>query len=203
MSLTILPNSGQNLDETRDPIRINFSTINTGFALNHVELTAGDPNSGKHKFVTFVQQAAAPVFVGTDDGMWAAQAPTLAITGSELWLKKFYDSGTLDFNIPFTASFISNTAIGSITDDIDGWTCLPSGLIIKWGVSPSNPPLSGIHVFPTGPNIPPFTNCFTVIPLVSTAIATQANYLYVTAITPLQFTVNYTGVTIRYLAIGW
>lgn len=167
MALNITPNANDRISDTQPLIRQNFNTINDAFDVNHGEYLTGD--QGKHKFITFVGQNPAPTFLGTDEGMYSVASiagPNPTINGPEIYLKKFYASGTLSRDIPFTASFISNTAAVNIVNDIGGWTYLPSGLLIKWGKESDLGvvPFPGIpnRTFPTGANIPVFTNCFAI-----------------------------------------
>lgn len=202
MALNIVPNAGQTLVDTRDPIRNNFSNINNNFAVNHVEFNSGG-DSGKHKFITFVAQNPVPVFVGTDEGMYSSNAViTPTINGSEIWLKKFYDSGLSNFDIPFTAAFISNTAAGTITNDMtQGWTYLPSGLVLKWGRQTA---VGTTVTFPVGATIPAFANCFAVLMTPAAQVATTTT-IAVTTVTATAFTLSAagSGLQVRYFAIGW
>ena len=163
MALNITPKASDRISETQPDILQNFNTINAAFNVNHGEYMTGD--QGKHKFITFVGQNPAPTFLGTDEGMYSVASiagPNPTINGPEIYLKKFYNSGASSRDIPFTASFISNTASGSITDNISGWTYLPSGLLVKWGSNADLTAAGQDRVFPSGPGIPIFTNCFAI-----------------------------------------
>src|SRR5947207_8562880 len=110
MAYNNVPLANQRISDTQPLIQSNFQQIQTAISVNHVPIADVSGNQGKHNFVTFVPQAPSPVFVGTDEGMYSVTAvvsPT--ITGPEIFLKKFYNSGASNFDVPFTASFISNT----------------------------------------------------------------------------------------------
>lgn len=123
MALNLVPNSGQSLDETRVPIRDNFSFINSGFLANHVELNSG-VNSGKHKAVIMVNQTVAPTAPVTLLGESAIYAaPSLvAPNASAIFIKNGASATTVD-GIEITYALEAN----------DGWTRLPSGILMVWG----------------------------------------------------------------------
>lgn len=125
MALNNVPLSGQTLNDTRNPIRNNFNTIDTAFSVDHVPYAAA--GQGQHNKVTFPTQLATPIFGGLI-GLWAENYPT---TGQvELWNSINQQGGVNQY--PWTASVLSNTAINAATN---GWSFLPSGILIKWGVS--------------------------------------------------------------------
>lgn len=135
MALTSLPNAGQTLVQTRDPIRINFDTINSGFALNHVELTAGDPNSGKHKFITFPLQVASPVFAGNDFGLWLeAWSGAGTSNRNELFLQN-PQLPIAALPIRITASNLATAVTVGLPSVVSqaGWFYLPCGFLVKFG----------------------------------------------------------------------
>ena len=112
MALNDVPLAGQTLAVTRAPINQNFTTINTAFLVNHVEYGLAD--QGKHKFLQFPQQAAAPATAATELAMY-----TKDVTGSPQLFIRRQSSGT---EIDFT----------SATTAVDGQTTLPSGITFKW-----------------------------------------------------------------------
>ncbi len=65
MALTLIPTTGQTLNTTRDPIRLNFATLNTDFEVNHVEW--GTADGGKHKKADLTNQTVAPTAGATTD----------------------------------------------------------------------------------------------------------------------------------------
>lgn len=123
MPLNILPNSGQSLDETRDPIRDNFSYINNGFLVDHVELNSG-LNSGKHKAIHLVNQTVAPAAPTTDAGECAIySAPSLVAPNAPALYIKGQSSLAAADGIEITYALKATP----------GWTQLPSGIILQWG----------------------------------------------------------------------
>lgn len=71
-------------------------------------------------------QGAAPSFAVGIDGIYTLLYASTAV--NEVYIhKQTVDAPT---DVPFTASKMSNTAIASCGN---GWSYLPSGLLIKWG----------------------------------------------------------------------
>lgn len=71
-------------------------------------------------------QAPAPMFPGTDQGVYAFLNPTTGV--SETYFHK--QSFDAPEEVAGTASIMSNTAMAACGN---GWSYLPSGLLIKWG----------------------------------------------------------------------
>lgn len=133
MALNSLPLPGQSLAVSRNPIKQNFDTINAAFAIDHVTMTPPGTAApqGFHNKVTFPVQGAAPVFGAGIAGLFNLLNATTA--KNELNVHKQNQAGAVD--VPFTASVLSNNAIPGITN---GWSYLPSGILIKWGVINAN-----------------------------------------------------------------
>lgn len=95
----------------------NFTGINTLINVNHVGFDLAD--QGKHKWVSYPDQIA------TNPSTLATEVATYCITSA--------DSGNLEltFRRPSDGAIIPMTATGGTTN---GWTMLPSGLLMKWAV---------------------------------------------------------------------
>jgi hypothetical protein len=146
MALIDVPLTGQNLDQTRNPIRNNFLSVNNAFLVDHVTYNA--TGAGKHNKVTLPNQATAPTFAPPEVGIYNFVNATSAI--NELYISK--SDGT---QVPSTAS----------AQNINGWTYLPSGLLLKWGTSAATRNALSTVTLPTPANAangPRFTNIFMV-----------------------------------------
>lgn len=121
MSLNIIPLVGQNLANTRDNIRNNFTFIDNGFAVNHVELNSG-ADSGKHKFVTMPEQGSSPATLVNEMAMFTRQSPDSSQT--EACIRRESNGTVYEFTIATRAQ--------------NGWTRLPSGIIMLWGFRNAN-----------------------------------------------------------------
>lgn len=189
MALNNVPQAGQNLQETRDDIRNNFSTIDTAFSVNHVPYNSPS-DQGKHQFVTFPQIASGSVpAAGAQELIVSNQ--TNADTGrTELYLKR--NAGT---PVPITAGVDT------------GWSYLPSGLLMKWG---SVPQFTGSTTINLNANGPAFTTGPFSIQLTgntatgNTQGADMRNNASATTTASLAIVANPTGSTMagRYFVIG-
>jgi hypothetical protein len=140
--LNNVPLAGQSLGVTRVPINQNFATIDAIFSIDHVPYnTVG---AGKHNKVTFPLQAADPVVAATD---FAIYSKANALGVPQLYMNY---SGVGPY--PWTDS-LTNT---------NGWTRLPSGILLKWGQGNNANGLTNL-VFPVGLNIPAFTSIFQIL----------------------------------------
>jgi hypothetical protein len=195
MSLTILPTAGQSLNVTRDPIRNNFTIINTDFPIDHAPWN-DTTNNGKHFKVTLPVQAAAPAFSAGDIGFY--NFPVSA--HNELFIHKQTISGTAD--IAFTQSTLStyNPSIGEA-----GWTYLPSGIILNWGTGVSNAVGVGSVTFskqfPTAVLNVQFTIYTGTTPATSEIFWTGASTTTASCLTAVNGTIAALGFS--YLAIGY
>lgn len=123
MAYTInMPGANQRINDTQPLILGNFNEIETDFGRNHVGLlNATAANRGKHALVTFPRSGAGLALA--NDEMKIYNALNATTTHSELYVQRDI-AGVPDTAIPFTASV--HTAA-------DGWSYLPSGLLIKYG----------------------------------------------------------------------
>ena len=100
---------------SQNDILDNFQQINAVFNVNHGSF--GSADIGRHRFIQFSPQGAAPATGATEIALYSAVG---AISGvAELVFKRHTGPATV---IPFTEG---DTAL-------QGWTRLPSGLVIKW-----------------------------------------------------------------------
>lgn len=169
MPLNDVPQAAQTLAQTQNPIRQNFLTINNAFQIDHVAyVNAADINNGKHNKVTLPVQAAVPAFIGVEDGLYnKVPAAPFPLTGiSELFIHKQRNQAPGNVDIPFTASILS-TATPAVNSN--GWTYLPSGLLLKWGTVPLIASPQTI-VYPVAANIPVFSAGAMAILLSQTAL---------------------------------
>lgn len=122
MPLNQVPQPGQTLLVTRNPINQNWTTINAGFLQNHIEL--GIAGAGKHKFLQMPEQGAAPVTAANEAGLYAA----VGVTSNE---------SELVFRRENNGPSIAFTEFQAISP-AQGWTRLPSGILLKWDVKAVN-----------------------------------------------------------------
>lgn len=169
----------------------NFASIKLLVDENHVTFDA--VGQGKHKHVTFPEQGATPVTAANEVALFSRQS---ALTGlSELCIANEGAGAVYEFS-----SCLANA---------NGWTRLPSGILLKWGTSASN----GLAtlVFPVAATIPAFTTVFNIQLTPVDAAVTDANIaIRLVDFTNLQFrsygsariTAAAAAAGFTYLAIG-
>lgn len=146
-----VPQSGQTLGFTRPIINSNFTRIAVVFANNHVDFNAS--GEGKHKFLQMPDQSAAPSTALNEAGFYSKSVSGVSQlffkgenSGSEYQLTK--GTSGVDANI---ATFGTNTSYAA--DHTGGWTFLPGGLIMQYGVrsnlSSGNNTVTFPRTFPT------------------------------------------------------
>jgi len=80
-------------------------------------------------FADFTVKVATPAITAGDTGLYTKNNATT--TQNEMYIQKKMNG--VDTQIPMTASIASNTAA---SNDLAGWSYLPSGLLLKWGKKP-------------------------------------------------------------------
>lgn len=113
----------QNIPQPTDALKVsqadvlaNFQELFTFFGVNHQNF--GQLDAGKHKFLQMPVQVAAPGTSPTETALYSAIGATSGVP--ELVFRRA-SNGTV---IPFTEG----------TNAAQGWTRLPSGLVMKWNV---------------------------------------------------------------------
>lgn len=105
-----IPQGTDRISKSQADILGNFTAL-APFGNGYVDLTVQNP---------------APTFPGTDTGIYAFLDTDTGV--SETYINKY----TVDApsEVPFSASIMSYTAMAGCGN---GWSYLPSGLLIKWG----------------------------------------------------------------------
>jgi hypothetical protein len=156
--------------------------------LNVNMLGPNNPNQGKFNVTEYVSPTT---FAGTVGGEVALFANASAYTGNPAL---FFQKQTNGPMYEFTESIQA----------INGWSFLPSGILLKWG-NVSIPASPTAIVFPVAVNIPTFTTIFTVL-LSPFDAAASLNVVSISIQGIAGFTVVSTvpsgTTTINYLAFG-
>ena len=132
----LIPQATDLISQSQDDILTNFTSIQQLVDINHVDFSDG-VNYGKHKWVAFPVQTDAqlPTFLAGEDALYNNLPTIRPLTGiNELWIHKQNATGSVD--IPMTASILSYNAAPN-TGQQFGWSYLPSGILLKWGLSPA------------------------------------------------------------------
>lgn len=198
MALNNVPLSGQTLSITRVPINQNFSTIDTAFAVDHVDYNIA--GQGQHNKVSFPPQNPVPA---PQAGIVQLYSQLSAIT-NQPELVFTHQAGS---TAPLAAQIVEFTSAGWANP---GWTRLPSGILLKWhsGINFASLETVTINLNADVPGSPNFTTVFSVFN--STTCATKYNTIInIQSIvgTTVTFVQNGlvrppAGFTMAYLAIG-
>lgn len=139
-----IPAANDLLSQSQDDILQNFIEIKTLIDIDHE--TFGAANQGKHKQVTLPEQGADPATAANEVAVYS-KLSTEGALGSALFLRH-EGSGTVT---DFTSS----------TQAANGWTRLPSGILLKWG---SGTTAGGAQVFalPVAATVPKFATIYSV-----------------------------------------
>ena len=140
-----VPQSGQTLGQTQVPINQNFTIIRNVQKINHIDFdSAGE---GKHKFLQMPNQVTAPTTLINEIGAYAKSS-----TGSNLFLRS--ESNGSEYKITAFddtkfAVFATNTKYETVPQDtFGGWTFLPGGLLLMYGLAVDLPSGNGTISFP-------------------------------------------------------
>lgn len=131
------PAANDLLSQSQSDIQQNFLEIQTLIDINHI--TFGSANQGKHLYLQLPEHAA-PATAVNEAGFYANVGATSTI--SELFFRRENNGAS----IPMTERVSASAT--------NGWTYLPSGIILQWGTATMNGGVSNLVVnlpraFPT------------------------------------------------------
>lgn len=182
---TNVPLPNQSLATSQPLIQGNFVTIEAAFIQDHVDY--GITGQGKHNQVTFPVQASAPSYLNGEVGLFNLLNSNTS--ADELYVAKGTNPG-----IAFTAS-LQNT---------NGWSYLPSGILLKWGTAGVSGSGNTTITFPTGATYPAFNSIYSVqispVSTTSNQIGPKINMYGTTTITVYNPGSN--AINVTYFAIG-
>lgn len=137
------PQPGYSKAYAQPLIRENFSSIETAWNINHVAINHGT-NYGKHKYISFPEQSSSPSTAANEAALFSREGALSSVT--ELCFRRESDGSVIEFTG------------GTLAEP--GWTRLPSGLLIKWGLSSGTG--QATITFPVAATVPAFSSIFTV-----------------------------------------
>lgn len=144
MALNNVPLNGQSLAYTKPLIAGNFTVIDSAFSIDHVSYNT--TGAGKHNKVTMPVQSVTPATLANEVALFS-RTSTLSLIPEMAFRRN--TNGTV---IEFTSS------LGAT----DGWTRLPSGILLKWGVIVTPRNTLALYPFPVAATIPIYTTLFNV-----------------------------------------
>jgi hypothetical protein len=152
--LPSIPQATDIIANSQSQILNNFTILGAIAGNSNTGSTTINNTAGFNFINLALQGSTVPSFNG-NNGLWAG---TYSVTGkNELWAQ--YQQGVSQYQYPISASILSNNPTPATQSD--GWTYLPSGLIMKWGSSTGTAG-NFIYTMPTGANIPVFTQALNV-----------------------------------------
>ena len=137
-----IPAQDNNPSADQPLMKDNFAAIATVVNLNHVNFN--DPEEGKHKFLQMPEQSSAPTTALNEAGFYSRKSSLTSQT--ELVFRRESNGEEIEFS--------------GLLDAEEGWTRLPSGILLKWGVFT----ITGVEPknLPVATNIPAFTDVFNI-----------------------------------------
>lgn len=138
-----IPMATDAISQSQIDLQNNFGALKTLIDVNHVDFT-NTADQGKHLKVTFPVQSVAPVFNVGEIGMYN-------LNYSFTTFNELFVTNSRGASYPMTASNVS--AISN-----NGWTYLPSGALMVWGISSMNSATSTVTIpFNSVAGFPGFT----------------------------------------------
>lgn len=147
-----IPTGLVDLDTDYLNLQKNFEQLNTSFFKNHIPLTDATVNNGKHNYVEMPNTTLAAINASPG-------GPLVAFEGT-LYTKKLAGTTELFFTRGASGVEVQLTGPGAPSAAGNGYTFLPGGLLIQWGLKAS-PGSSGTITFATA-NIAFPNNLFNV-----------------------------------------
>lgn len=203
-----IPQSNDQLSTSQGDILNNFIILGA-IAGNANNSSASINASSGFNWLYLPPNGATPpagsTFAAGNIGLYSAA--NAVSTQNEFYINKRNQATVVQ--VPATASILSVNSAPVVFSS--GWTYLPSGLILKWAGNVNANGQTNI-VFPVGANIPAFTTCITVIPVVADGGAGDVNRaIRLTGAGPASFdvyassrtAVGAAAVTFTYFAIGY
>lgn len=137
MAYVFLPSTGQTLGGTRDQIRQNFVEIDSTLTINHYSMN--EANTGKHKFASFPVQAADPTTAASESAIYSKTGVPNIFIRNQSDGQVYQLTNMKDASIASFATFTNY--LGTLNG---GWTFLPGGLLLQYGILPSPTDLATI-----------------------------------------------------------
>lgn len=122
-----IPQPADIKSQSQGQILNNFLTLGTWAGIDHVTFDAA--NQGTHAKVSLPSGPNPPTnaFPGIANGMFCSAGTH--VPGIRQTYGRIETAGPANVNIPYTESILATTT-GALTE---GWTYLPSGILLKWG----------------------------------------------------------------------
>ena len=165
MALFLVPQIGQNLENTQAPILANFTDINNNFAIDHVAFNSGG-DSGKHAKITFpvlytINPVNLPAFGANEQGLFAAITDAATPTGTgvnEIFIFKNPSFGGGLGSQRFSITENRGNKAGEVAEsyapatnnmnNTRGYVTLPNGTFMQWCIVDTTANSVSVHNWP-------------------------------------------------------
>lgn len=191
-----IPQATDFLDQSQVDLLNNFAQLDTSFGIDHYEFSDVSGDTGKHKSVTMPENTVPTI--GADEGGLYTKVG-VAPNPTETNMFFVAEGGTDEYQMTYSdstnfATFSTNTTY--VANHSGGWSFLPGGLIMFYGVR-STPGSSGTITFPFEyPN-----NVFTVV-TTSNGAGSKSNNVTSQTTTGFNYSTSNSSQTINWMAIG-
>ncbi len=188
------------LNQDFNNLRGNFQSINTQFLVDHVPLTdtSGTPPNGYHTVLHLVPFATNPPTAPPNYPVVAGvNGPTATVGYGQLFDVTVDDGRTTDQSLYYLSG---GNRLTQLTRNIQplaarpGYTFLPGGLLLQWGVTVSSG--TGVITFPIA-----FT-AGTFLPVVTLGPASGPGVTLVVSTSAASFVINQVNIGTYWMAIG-
>jgi len=172
-----IPQAGHKLSRSQADLLNNFTALKTAFEINHEDFNAA--GQGKHIHTTYPVQGATPTTAAGENALFSR---TSSLTGIPELVYVPQSAGTA---VEFTSS----------TKAVNGWTRLPSGILMKWGQDTAvtaGAASNTTFTFDTGATIPAFSAVYNAqLTLINASPPTNvSDAIYINALTTTNMTVR-------------
>lgn len=168
-----------NIPQSTDQLSISQGNILNNFAIlgaiagNSSPSSSSINNTSGFNWLYLPPQGSIPpsgaAFTAGNIGLYSANSPVTSI--NELFINKTNQSTVVQ--VAATGSILSTVSAPTLNSN--GWSYLPSGILIKWGNSSASG--NATINFPTGAGTPAFTQVFSVIAIPCRTVGTgDPNY---------------------------
>jgi hypothetical protein len=221
-----VPQGNQQINNTQQPININFQDISELIGINHVNFNTAN-FFGEHSLLTYYQQSADPTTASNEIALYSK--PTTGSQSAQLFYRYPNDGSVVQLTGQATTTSSGSGGAQYINANVNGqiyyvlgYQYLTNGLIMKWGLSQFTPttgtsPQTFTLPIPIYGTIPNFTTAIYNYQISSnssggssgtyTAPAPQGMiYVIPDSLTSFQVSMNptvYSGTTYRTIFVNW
>jgi hypothetical protein len=162
-----IPIGTDDLSVSQPQIQSNFFAIYNAFNLNHVPFNTPDGTQGKHMFVEMPNQnAAPPATIANETGLYC-NTSTYTAQPELFFIKQNGTTAPAPLNGANGYEITSSNYVANV-----GWTRLPSGIMLMWGLVQDNSHSTQTFILPVNATTPNYNAIYQIL-LSGTGLAGQ------------------------------